>query len=531
MLRRILAAGGEHVEHLRDAAQVHLLDGGDQLPLGHRDARHVVVRRRIVLQVVAGHRLDDRLDLDLARAAAGAGPGRVADRLEGAAAAAQRADDGALRDAVAVADLGVVRQIRGRQRRLRLAHREQQRRARVGQRRAAIEELLQRRRGAGVAEQDGAGELAVADDQLVVDAAARLGVGDDLVVGVAALLLAHDGEVDAHHLELRRGARAFVDLVLDAAGQPIGERRRLLPQRRHQAVDHAAVLGALADGADGRVGGGHAVVDDDAALDLEAGRLRQRDVRADAGGDDQQVALEARAVLELQAGDGAVAEQAGRGLAEVHLHPELFHRLLQQQPGVAIELHLHQVLHQVHHADLEAAARQAARRFEAEQAAADHRGRLHVGGTGQHALAVLERAEHVDAVLVRSGAVRRIGRGQVLERRHERHRAGGDDQRVVGLGPAVGAVDDLRLAIDAGRADAGVQRHVVLGVPVERVDEDVVRLLRAGEHAREQDAVVVAVRLVAEHGDLEAIAAGAREHVFDEAGARHAVADDHETMR
>ena len=283
-----------------------------------------------------------------------------------------------------------------------LAHREEQRRARVGQRRAAVEELLQRRRGAGVAEQDGAGELAVADDQLVVHAAPRLGVGDDLVVGVAALLLAHDGEVDAHHLELRRGARAFVDLVLGAPGQPIGEHRRLLPQRRHQAVDHAAVLGALADRADGRVGGGHAVVDDDAALDREAGRLRQRHVRADAGGDDQQVALQARAVLELQAGDGAVAEEAGRGLAEVHLDPELFHRLLQHQPGVAIELHLHQVLHQVHHVDLEAAARQAARRFEAEQAAADHRGRLHVGGAGQHALAVLEGAEDVDAVLVRA---------------------------------------------------------------------------------------------------------------------------------
>ena len=55
--------------------------------------------------------------------------------------------------------------------------------------------------------------------------------------------------------------------------------------------------------------------------------------------------------------------------------------------------------------------------------------------------------------------------------------------------------------------------------------------LRAGEHAREQDAVVVAVRLVAEHRDVEAIAAAAREHVLDEAGARHAVADDDETLR
>ncbi len=266
-------------------------------------------------------------------------------------------------------------------------------------------------------------------------------------------------------------------------------------------------------------------------LIVEAGRPGQRHVRTDAGGDDEQVAVERRAVLELQAGDRAVAEQPGRRLAEVHLDPEQFHRLLQHQAGVPIELHLHQVFHQVDDVDLEAASRQAARRFEAEQAAADHRRRLHVGGPGQHALAVLEGAEDVDAVLVRAGAVRRVGRRQVLERRHERHRAGGDDQRVVGFGAAVRAVDHLRRAVDAGCADAGVQRDVVVGVPVERVDEDVVRLLRSGQHAREQDAVVVAVRLVAEHGDLEAIAVGAGEHVLDEAGARHAVADDHETMR
>ena len=52
--------------------------------------------------------------------------------------------------------------------------------------------------------------------------------------------------------------------------------------------------------------------------------------------------------------------------------------------------------------------------------------------------------------------------------------------------------------------------------------------LVAGQHVREQDAVVVAVRLVAEHGDRELLAAAAREDLLDRAGARHAVADDHE---
>ena len=121
------------------------------------------------------------------------------------------------------------------------------------------------------------------------------------------------------------------------------------------------------------------------------------------------------------------------------LTPELLHRLLQHRPAVAIELHLHQVCHEVHDGDLEAAARQAARRFEAEQAAADHRGRLRVGGAGEHALAVLEGAEDEDAVLAGravAGSVEAFSNGGT-----NGTRAGGDDQRVVGLGPAVGAVD------------------------------------------------------------------------------------------
>ena len=79
--------------------------------------------------------------------------------------------------------------------------------------------------------------------------------------------------------------------------------------------------------------------------------------------------------------------------------------------------------------------------------------------------------------------------------------------------------------------DAGMQRDAVRRVPRQRVDDDVVRPVSAGEHARQQDAVVVAVRLVAEDRDVEQLAAAARQHVFDETGAGHAVADDDETRR
>src|SRR5438105_1371656 len=47
---------------------------------------------------------------------------------------------------------------------------------------------------------------------------------------------------------------------------------------------------------------------------------------------------------------------------------------------------------------------------------------------------------------------------------------------------------------------------------------------------RQKDAVVVAARLVAEDRDVEVLAAAAGEHVLDQAGARHAVADHDEPL-
>ena len=107
----ILLAGGERVEHLRDAAQVHArLMAAIELALGHRHARHVVVRRR---DRPAGRRRPRprAIALTWALHEPQPVPARVASQtaLKRAAAAAQRADDRALRDAVAVADLGVVR--------------------------------------------------------------------------------------------------------------------------------------------------------------------------------------------------------------------------------------------------------------------------------------------------------------------------------------------------------------------------------------------------------------------------------------
>ena len=62
-------------------------------------------------------------------------------------------------------------------------------------------------------------------------------------------------------------------------------------------------------------------------------------------------------------------------------------------------------------------------------------------------------------------------------------------------------------------------------VPVEAVQHDRVGRELAGEHRREQDAVVVRVRLGAEDGDLVAVRRDAQQ-LLERADARHAVADD-----
>jgi len=76
-------------------------------------------------------------------------------------------------------------------------------------------------------------------------------------------------------------------------GGVAGDRRpgdaRLLGQRGPQAVDDAAVLGALADREHGGRGGAQDVVDHDPARRLEPGPDRERRLRPHARGDHDQV--------------------------------------------------------------------------------------------------------------------------------------------------------------------------------------------------------------------------------------------------
>ena len=155
-----------------------------------------------------------------------------------------------------------------------------------------------------------------------------------------------------------------------------------------------------------------------------------------------------------------------------------------------------------HDVDLQAALGQAARGFQAEEAATEHKRRLRGGGRPENAVAIVQSPE-------REGVL------QAGDRRNERLRAGGEHEVVVGQHRAIGEPDRAGHAIDSGRGDADPS----LGA---RGHADVGRLVFSGQDRGEQDAVVSRVRLGAEHRDF-GIRGG---KLVGQTGSGHAEADN-----
>ena len=369
----------------------------------------------------------------------------------------------------------------------------------------------------GVAVQAGADQLVVLDHELLVDAGEGI-AHHDLLGALAAHEVAGREQVDAGHLQL--GAGLAAEVAADAElRQVVRADLALLEQRRHQAVGDAAVRGAFADGVDAGIGHRlQCVGDDDAAVAVQAGAFGQRGVGADAGGHHNQVGGDLLAILEAHRHHAAVLVADQRLGLRTHAEAQaaLLQRLAQQVASLVVELALHQPVADVHDGDLHAAQHQAVGRFQAQQAAADDDGVLVLGGRLDHRVGVGDVAVADHTVQVLAG-----------HRQDEGVGAGGDQQPVVvGFG-AVGR-DHLALdAIDLRDRLAQVQRDAVLLVPGERVQDDLVQRLLAGEHRAEQDAVVVRMRLGAEHGDVVQIGRDLQQ-LFQGADAGHAVAHHHQ---
>src|SRR5262249_36883566 len=198
------------------------------------------------------------------------------------------------------------------------------------------------------------------------------------------------------------------------------------------------------------------------------------------------------AVSESQSGDVAVAEYGRSVLVEMNLHAHRFHRTFERRARRGVELNLHQMRHQVHDVNLRVQTEQAARRLQSEQAAADHSRTPAAPGVIHYRLAIVERAKNEDALFV--CGLRIAGRGLILtvidvetfERRDERRTARRNDKMIVSPDPsiAIGRADNpLRLAINRRHAHASMQLHAARLVPRERVDEDVLRIVRTAQYA------------------------------------------------
>ena len=276
------------------------------------------------------------------------------------------------------------------------------------------------------------------------------------------------------------------------------------------------MIDAFAHRIDARVEGLQGVVDANAALGLQAGGLRQRGIRADADGHHHQVGGDGIAAFQTHRGDPpAFALHQGFGLGvDQELDTARFERALQQRAGSGVKLALHQPSGQMDHRHIHAAQRQAVGRFQSQQTAADHH-RAFVGAGGiDHRLGVGDIAVRVNA-----------GQPDARQRRQEGIGPGGKQQTIVrGLAAVIRHHRTAR-PIDARYPFADLKRDAVLAIPVPVVEYDRIEFLLAGQHRREQDAVVVWLRFGAKHGDVVKIGRDLQQ-LFHGANTGHSVAYD-----
>ncbi len=361
-----------------------------------------------------------------------------------------------------------------------------------------------------------ADDAIVLQDQPLVDAGGRIAQHDFLAVRRFGKIACRK-QVDAGDLELRVDDGAMI--FAGPADEAISENPCGLIKGRNEPIADAAMFGAFAERKDVRVRGHHPVVDDDAAVDGDAGILGKARGRADADGHDHHIAGDDAAVIQLDTLDLVGAKDPlGIGLGD-DVDAAFGERLFEQIGGRRIELTVHDGRVEVNDGHLHALPLQPVSSLQAQQPGADDDGAALGARNLDHLLDIGEIAVGENA-------------GQLVTRNRddERERTGGDDKLVIGCGDAVGRGDRLRLAVDLSDPCTLVQCHAMGGVPMVIVDDDVVVALFAGQNRREHDAVIVDARFGVEDGHVETTG-GLFEQLFQHATGRHAVADDNDLFR
>ncbi len=193
------------------------------------------------------------------------------------------------------------------------------------------------------------------------------------------------------------------------------------------------------------------VVDDDASPDREARLAGQAGFRPDAGRDDDKVAGDRGAVLQLDALHVIAASHGRCGRACVNDEPQLLQLPLQDPSALGVELRIHDVAHQVHHVHLEPERQQSLRRFEPEETAADDHGGPRAPRRGHDPVAVFQgpEREHTGSqALACLGIAVACSFKHAIDRRDHRPAAGRDHERVVLLFEPAGGTNAPGFEID-----------------------------------------------------------------------------------
>src|SRR6185369_15365079 len=98
----------------------------------------------------------------------------------------------------------------------------------------------------------------------------------------------------------------------------------------------------------------HPVVDDDAAIDAKSGFVREFDVRADPGGQYDEIGFENGAIFERHAFRMTIAHDGRRRSTDQHANAEILHLSRQITACVRIELTFHERRHEMHDGHLAA---------------------------------------------------------------------------------------------------------------------------------------------------------------------------------
>ena len=155
-----------------------------------------------------------------------------------------------------------------------------------------------------------------------------------------------------------------------------------------------------------------------------------------------------------------------------------------------IELALHQAVHQMDQRHRRAGLGEAIGRFEPEQSAADHHHALLLRGQRQQQIDVAAVAERMHAGEVGAGHVE-----------PQRRRAGGQHQLRKRDAFVVLDLEFAAADVDLGGDAAIFQGDAAVAPPGRRPQLDVLRGGLAGQHRRQQHAIIGEPRLVADHGD------------------------------